>query len=278
MTGSMVSRVLLSLAILAITTACEFDKRLDEGSTDTDGSTSSDPLALDNAAAAMAAARCSAYFACECETLPDPTIWTSQADCESRLEPLFDDNLSSAQAAGMTYDPACVAAYLAYYEGPGCAAFAAASDAAWLDLMRCPFFHGARQAGEDCEGPQLFPGNSDCAPGLVCAPSTCQAIKADGEPCAGDVIVSDCAYGSFCSEATDPPRCAPYPAAGEPCDDTVGCGQAEACLLGADPQASTCIDIAEPGEPCDVVGACAYGGTCDPQTDICVGRPSACTP
>lgn len=271
MTGSMTSRVLLSLAILSA--ACEIDKQLGDGSTEgvaDSNTTSTDPLALENAAASMAAARCAAYFACGC----NDTTWTSQADCEARLGDVYDSLVSAGQDSALTYDPACVAEYVAFYDPPDCSAISAVSEAAWSDVLRCPIFHGSSVAGQPCEGDGiLFPNNTSCAPGLVCTDGTCGEVRADGEVC-GDLLDFSCAFGSYCNDATDPPRCTRYAALAEPCGDDLYCGPELACFLDG----GTCIPIPGAGESCTALDVCSYGGTCDPETSTCVGVPAACTP
>ena len=284
---------LLPLTLLAASFGCEFDKQLGDDATDTDlgetggndpatggGASESDgggpgasPIAVEDAAATMAATRCAAYFACACEATFQG-VWATPAECEADVEEAFANAILVGQSAGLTYDPGCVAEFVEFYATPDCSEpTSPATEAAWWDVMHCPLFHGELEAGAPCDEVNVFlPGASECGVGLVCTGDSCQAPKLDGEPCEGaGQGVQDCQNGSFCDPSTVPPRCAPRRAIGQPCDDDEPCASATSCTDGI------CTANPGPGESCLANADCGYG-LCDPDGFVCEEVPAACSP
>jgi hypothetical protein len=268
---------LASLSILAVLAACEFSRQLGDEDTATDGATGETAsTAFDDAAAMMAAAACAASIACDCALLfPDKPRLT-QAQCVDALGSSFENMFAEGQEKGLTYDPACVAQYVAYYEDRGCDPIGPASDVAWFEVMHCPLFHGDLPVGSACNRSRISvpPQGTECALGLECIWGTCEAVKPDGELCETPGLPAregDCEYGSYCDHSA-PPRCLPLRAAGESCDEDRPCRHDSVCVD------QMCVTALAPGESCASLPACGYVGVCDPVAATCVGVPSACEP
>jgi hypothetical protein len=262
-------------------TACVLEQQLGDESDSTGESVSTDPSAegtagdpaipVEEAAATMAAARCAAYFACDCAVMLDEELWIDQAACEADVRPWFDEQVSIGEELGLQYEPSCVAEYIAFYEAPGCAASSDVSAQAYAEVVQCELFHGSAQVGESCESDIVFlPGVDDCAPELTCVNGFCEALKAEGQPCNGVAAIQpDCEHPLFCDPAQSPPSCQPRRAIGGHCDDDEMCGPDGFC------QDETCVPTQAPGESCWGAGECTYGH-CTEFT--CVAVAAACTP
>lgn len=273
--------IALSLALLAMATACEIGKQLDEGGQATDGTDGGDleagatesgaAIAVDDAPAAMATAFCAAFYACEC---PPSTLepWDTQAACEAEMTHAFEAGFADSIAKEQTYDPGCVETFIEFYDTAGCGPSGPDSERAWREVMRCPPFYGTLEAGDACtELAVLLPSGSDCGYGLLCNGTSCEPSKADGEPCRAIPLENECALESFCDASTEPARCSPLPELGQPCDEDVLCGPDAFCA------GDTCAPLPATGESCAEIPACAWG-RCDPDTSTCVAYPAACTP
>lgn len=176
----------------------------------------------------------------ECSAKP----FSSAAQCENVVRPIFEDSVQAALDAGLHYSPECVDRVNDFFGPPQ------ATSGTWLDCERdCQFLHGDQPEGASCEsfGHRM----SDCAQGLVCAPDrTCH------QPC-GYSFVSP--VGGFCG-----------PARGMwfvTCEPGLVCGPDGIC----EPAAGV-------GAACDAATACAVEGWCNPDSSVCEPRLTAESP
>jgi hypothetical protein len=162
---------LASLLVLAMPLACVLTTDLDDDAdtgdgTDTNDDTGEPPeIAVEDAAATMAAAHCAAYVECGCNAFGDVT-WATQAQCEAAILPNLEEQVALGQAMGLTYEPSCAAAYVAYFSR-GCAP---ASDTVIEEVaagLACTLFSGAGPLGTPCTDPtRHLPSVDPCMPGL----------------------------------------------------------------------------------------------------------------
>jgi hypothetical protein len=229
-------------------------------------------IPVDDAAATMAAARCAAFLACDCDAGLEGETWESQADCEAFLVPLLEDQVELGQGMGLQYEPECAAAYVAYYSTPGCTPPTPAIVEESAAALQCALFTGDGALGAPCEEPPGFlPGADACMPGLACIAGQCDdPHKADGAACNGaGQPRQDCEPPLYCDGTTTPPTCRPRLAIGESCENVgqcaadAWCSPDEICTVGIDP-GGQCHDA----RSCEL-GVCGPQGTCIQPAQVC---------
>jgi hypothetical protein len=271
---------LASLLVLATPLACVLTTDLDDDDTDTGDATDTDDdtgeppeIAVEDAAAAMAAARCAAYVECGCDAFGDVT-WATQAQCEAAILPDLQEQVALGQGMGLTYEPSCAAAYVAYYASSGCAP---ASDTVIEEVaagLACTLFSGDGALGTPCTDPTWhLPSVEPCMPGLACISGQCDdPHKAEGDACNGaGMVLQDCEPPLYCDGTTTPPTCRPRLAIGESCDNVGQCVPSGWC--NAD---DICEAGLEPGAQCLDVRECEFG-YCGPES-VCIQPPRVCNP
>lgn len=290
----------LPLLVFGLAIACG------DGSGDGDGGSGpidGDPVPPDEAPEAAQQTFCGAWAECDCAKFND--YYASEAACEAEITAALEQELQEAEAAGLTYDPACMGDLLALYEAFGCRTFddliADADDFARYDTV-CKVFHGDDAAGTSCTTPTDLSGDSceqglecddgtcvvpviiakgamcesgdECADGAVCVPVdsateyTCAELPEAGQTCLG--MLDLCSFDAYCDQTSK--RCAGLPAIGEPCA-MVAVPIGGRCAAGALCEEETCVAAPAAGEPC--TEGCASGSTCD--EGVCkVEAPLAC--
>ncbi len=283
---------LASLLWLATPVACvlktdldpeDTDASVDDGSDDGDSATitmtgadddtgAPAEIPVEDAAATMAAARCAAFFACECNAGFDDTTWDNVADCETTLLPLLEEQVALGQSMGLTYEPDCAAAYVAYYSAPGCTAPTAAVIEEIAAAVQCQLFTGDATLGTPCtDPPWLLPSAETCAAGLACIAGQCDdPHKAEGDACNGaGQPRQDCEPPLFCDGTTTPPTCRARLAIGESCENVGQCApggwcNADEICEASLPPGAQCLDARE----CDL-GVCGPDNVCIQPAQVC---------
>lgn len=256
--------------LLAIAPGCGPDE-IEHGK-DTDGS----EVGEEDFPERMAEAYCAALFACDPATscLAVEAPYASAAECVAEQEQLLVEIRESAHAAGLTYDPDCVARTIAGYSRSGCDSEERlrAMDPHALD--RCPPYYGTIPEGENPCFEVVGSALSECGKGLFCSEA--------GGDCKRDNQECRCEDGSACDPHSDfPDQCVPTLPLDSECvnDDGVVpgvCDPAEtycAKRLDADEQliGYFCTARAELGTPCNLAEECdslyCYE-TCQPGTPV----------
>lgn len=231
-------------------------------------------IPVEDAAATMAAARCAAYIACDCDAGLEGSTWATQAECEAAILPSLQEQVELGQSMGLTYEPDCAAAYVAYYSAPGCTAPTGAVIEEIAAAVQCQLFTGDDPLGTPCtDPPWLLPSAETCASGLACIAGQCDdPRKGEGDACNGAGRPrQDCEPPLYCDGTTTPPTCRARLAIGESCEN-VGqcapggwCNSDEICEASLPPGAQ-CLDARE----CDL-------GVCGPD-DVCIQPAQVCGP
>ncbi len=203
---------------------------------------------------------------CGCPEIP----FFSMTLCTNALTDELAAEFADAQAAGLEYQPECMAEHVNLYtQQIGCATLTELSNTTVLQELSvpsCKVHAGTVQEGEPCtQYPNAL--GDDCAPGLRCA-GTCFAVpettpRLEGESCGepGDL----CEPGTACQGVPDDPtmvRCTRLPGEGEPC--SFGCDIGLSCELPDGGSEDVCVAPPAVGEPCgSFPDECAAGGYCD---------------
>ncbi len=138
--------------------------------------------------------------------------------------------------------------------------------------------------GQECYAVQ-------CAEGLYCDGSICQALRVEGSNCTGSY---QCVEETFCDFNTG--RCTAPAAIGAPCHDYNGCVPGASCLPGSCPDGNSCFVDADCSSVCESsgffcfddsdcgIGTCSVSGfscysnfDCNGGTDVC-DFPYQCLP
>ena len=220
-----------------------------------------------DAAGVVAQTTCGLWIQrCQCRFVPFP----SMGSCVSSATSFQEQQFQEAEAAGASYDPACMAEIANFLNHTiGCRTLTEMVGESPNDVP-CKAFSGSAQEGEACERFAAAWGDT-CAPGLECLGACVPAQpkptpRNEGEAC--DPLTDVCEPGTLCTFAGDPPSqaCVRQPGAGEPC--TLGCDVGLYC----DPSTKICGGPPGAGQPCAYVPGlprCASGlacpdGTCVP--------------
>lgn len=266
--------VVLGWSALALP-SCEVGKQLGEQSdassgetatgspTDSGSVTDIDPH---DAAALMADAACDAMLEC---CFADGGVTHDQ--CYGQIIAFLDAQIGFGLSSELTYDPACVQAFVDTYSVPGCLPAESATMQAREELARCDLFYGSALAGEACQAAASelrIPRSDTCAQGLQCVANVCVAPKQLGDPCGtANAFEHDCPYGAFCDPTVWPPVCTPNRAIGASCSHTQPCVDGASCDLGV------CVAVSAVGQPCGASGcgfaSCDASQTCVEQAGYC---------
>lgn len=229
-----------------------------------------------DAAGIWADSVCGEKEACECEGHDPEACRTRERDDFTRVQ-------EAAEAAGLTFDPDCVAHHVEDRDTPDCAGEERVEGRPACEQQRCQLFHGTAQFGERCEDLVLpifaemgLPSfvASTCAQGLRCTFERCWdfCISEDpraggGEECRDGIPTAYCEDDLFCNE-DDPGTCEPSAGPMEscrerPCDHDHYCDPAYVCKPRPG-VGSSCT-----GNECEL-GLTCRGGTCEPvDTSLC---------
>ena len=287
--------VLSAATASAITTGCKDD---------------SGSLSAADTPSEVARVLCAAYFDCSCPNFDDPDRYTSEEQCIPAKEADVQAALDEGEAAGLTYDGACVSKQLAAADDIGCKSLA---DYNLIDLsalvgdLDCKAFYGDKAAGASCTTLSMSDGD-DCAADLRCKGGVCTAMDPEpGAPCDYSPSADqnqDCSGGAICMDVDNDGAgvcetlpgtggtclgalnlCEPYltcdqgskkctaaPGDGQPCAQDIL--QWNQCAEGTTCDAGTCRTLPGGGEPC-LQNQCAQGFSCEAGT--CVqARPIVC--
>ncbi|MCA9704418.1 MAG: hypothetical protein KDK70_01065 [Myxococcales bacterium] len=212
----------------------------------------------------------------------------SMDQCVDAMIDQLDQSFAEAQAAGLVYDPVCMAEYVNLHtQQLGCSTLSELTGDVLgaLDVPPCKVHSGQGQEGEACQMYPLAMGD-DCAPELRCL-GTCMVVptltaRVEGEVC--DPQTDRCEPGTACLPAPDDPvgvsSCLRLPGEGQPC--TYGCDVGLTCELTADGSAALCVAPPGEGQPCGSYPyECAAGNYCD--ANVCTktlaqGQPCGAFP
>lgn len=184
--------------------------------------------------------------------------------CKMQYSAEWESIIAQGEAAGLTYDGACVGRMLDAFADVGCATSVDDEDLGGIGgCAPCKFFHGEKGVGDPCQEAVTGYGD-DCAQGLSCDVEQCVdpcATVGEGEDCS----TTACEDGLYCNVSFDPMTeeqtmtCVRPAGEGEDCMETP-CGEGLLC----DVETFTCQPTPPPpgeGEPC--MGVCAEGNYCD---------------
>jgi hypothetical protein len=260
----------------------------------------------DDAPAAFAALLCQLMETCDCSS----STFQSHEECVDAITMESEAGFAEAEAAGLVYDPECMAEYLSALEDIGCATVSelvAESDPETSSVASCKVLSGTATEGEACTSYYQTVYGDSCAQGLFCTGDTCSnvlnpIVKQIGETC--DQPGEVCEDGAICTNSPDAPDvnvCTDLPGEGESCmelffcEDGFGCdpsdflckppvGPGEACDgfsticpdgYFCDDTGQTCVPLLAEGEACTSTLQCAEGFWCEAPM---VGEPGVCTP
>ncbi len=243
--------------------ACERDAlEQADGDTPADGPTEADFPER------TAEAYCAALFACDpvatC-VVPDP-IYASQTECAESERSLLEGAQVAAQAAGLTYDAACVEDTILGYASAACQSESQliSTDRSALDV--CPPYHGTVPDGEGPCFEVVGSGLSDCGAGLLCSHGSDSCSSGSSDVC-------KCEQG-FARKYGGDEVCVPVLDLGSVCVDSQGhsdgvCEPDADCVSEYDDEGyliqGTCVARRPLGSPCASGSECV-SLTCD---DVC---------
>jgi hypothetical protein len=235
----------------------------------------------DEAPAAYAAQLCQLLEACGCSS-PYP----STDQCIDAISIETETSFAEAEAAGLVYDPECMANYLTALDELGCATISELLEQADPEtdpVASCKVLSGTATEGEACTSFYETVYGDSCAQGLFCAGDTCTnafdpTVKQLGETCAPQSEI--CEDGTFCANSPETPDvyvCEDLPGEGESCMEHFLCEDG----FGCDTSDYTCKGPVGPGEACDGFSTiCQDGFFCESTGQTCVpllAEGSACT-
>lgn len=208
-------------------------------------------IAEADAPALVAEAVCRAEHECGCRQ----PAWPDRDTCMEAEVQALEDAAAIAATHDLVYDGECVARRVDAYDDAACAPEVPLDPCA----LACKAYVGTVDVGAACERLGITVDVDTCAQGLRCEAGSCvprcdpAPPLAEGAVCAkGIEPVGVCEPALYC--APDTQRCAPRPAAGDPCPD-------DACLTSsycdrADPAAPVCRARVPEGDACLVDTQC----------------------
>jgi hypothetical protein len=235
----------------------------------------------DDAPAAYAALFCQLLESCDCST-----PYASTDECIDVRQMATESSFAEAEAAGLIYEPECMAYYLSAYADIGCMTVTellADPEYGAGAGSSCKVWSGTATAGEACISFYETVYADSCAQGLFCTGDVCTNLtnpdrKQLGETC--DPQSEVCEEGTICSNSPDTPDvfvCEDLPGEGESCMESFICEEG----FGCDTTDFICKGPVGPGEACDGFGIiCQDGFYCDDVGQTCVpllGEGDACT-
>jgi hypothetical protein len=234
----------------------------------------------DDAPAAYAALFCGLLETCDCST-----TYPSTEECIDALSLETEASFAEAEAAGLIYDPECMASYLSALADIGCMTISdvlANPDYGTGSVASCKVLSGTATEGEACVSFYETVYGDSCVQGLFCTGDTCSNVsnpdvKQLGETC--DPQSEICVEGTICASSPDMPDvyvCDDLPGEGESCMEHFLCDDG----FGCDPNDFLCKGPVGPGEACDGFSIiCQDNYFCDPMGQTCVpvlGEGEAC--
>lgn len=208
---------------------------------------------------------CAAQERCDCAD--DAII----LDCEARVEREFAESERKARAAGLTYDPECMATFLDYIDELGTCAMEYPEP-----YTTCAVYGAEKDVGEPCEIFDLMPVMYDCRIGLACIDGICRdlfnPVLPEGAVCSTEQHhvptgwLGRCDEGLRC-DSLDTRTCVPdvpepLAALGEECSAWYLCAGDNICrpqgddLEPSEERPGICVERTPPGEPCTLVYEC----------------------
>jgi hypothetical protein len=261
-------------------------------------------ITQDDAPAAYAALLCQLIETCDCSS-----PFQSTEACVDATSMETEASFAEAEAAGLVYDPECMANYLSAFDEIGCATISELLD---LDVgpsstMFCKVLSGTATEGEACTSFYETVYGDSCMQGLICTGETCSnmlepTVKQLGETC--DPQSEICEEGATCSNSAETPDvyvCEDLPGEGESCMESFQCEEGFGCDLSdylckgpvgpgeacdgfaiicqdgffCDSTGQTCVPVLAEGSACTSSLQCAEGLQCDAPSE---GEPEVCTP
>jgi hypothetical protein len=220
------------------------------------------PIAISNACADLAKARCTQNDACT-GGLRNVALYGGEPTCEERVSLQCVVELSAPSIAQTAVTVEACAVSIATQS---CAdAFDEVPTAACVPIA------GALTTGAACIASSQC-GSTYCAiaPNAVCG--SCAAVPKAGDHCGSTAECGD-RGGLTCAGGV----CIPIGQSGSPCTSAIPCGYGLSCVGGTASAPGTCQSAAaDAGAACDPTGATApscgvdLGLTCDPATRACV--------
>ncbi len=267
------TRTISALVLVMASFGCDRDE-IDHPPAESDGGEETEAPVGEleaNYPSLAATAYCEALFACDLALCESDVDYATVDECIAAEQALLAEAQTSAQAAGLTFDEACVQSVLATYAEVGCIGFNASERGDYgLSFWhwQCPAYHGSIAVGE---GPCLEivgTNYAQCGAQQKCQDETCISMP-----------VCECGEGSTCLEFEPGTTCLPDLTLGEPCTSDVGassCSPATYCGWDPDAEISACVPRLELGAACSWYDECQSGECVD---DVCVpAYPLLCSP